>query len=147
MIQGNLSSSWMGPEAGIVLILPQIGDIVNAFLTPYAASHWGVNVALWIGVIFCFSSLVACLCLYAYLKRKKRRRSHLTGRSTPIHNDAMSANNLRLSSRAHSHRDYRTSRDYRHSHEHLMVRKSSRAESHDYGRHDHHTDNFSDQTI
>jgi hypothetical protein len=33
MIQANLSSTWMGKLAGLTLILPEIGEIANVFLT------------------------------------------------------------------------------------------------------------------
>jgi hypothetical protein len=33
MIQANLSSSWMGKLAGLTLILPEVGEIANVFLT------------------------------------------------------------------------------------------------------------------
>ncbi len=33
MIQANMSSSWMGKLAGLTLILPEIGEIANVFLT------------------------------------------------------------------------------------------------------------------
>ena len=69
MIQGNLASSWMGNLAGFVFILPEVGQIMNAFFTPYAAIHWGVSTSLWIGVVFCSISFVACCYLYCHLKK------------------------------------------------------------------------------
>ncbi len=75
MIQGNLASSWMGNFAGLVFILPEVGEIMNAFFTPYAAINWGVKTALFIGVIFCFISAIACWYLYCELKNRRKIKS------------------------------------------------------------------------
>lgn len=37
MIQGNLASTWMGKTAGLIFILPEIGEIGNVFATPFFA--------------------------------------------------------------------------------------------------------------
>ena len=69
MIQGNLASSWMSNYAGLIFILPEVGEILNAFLTPFAAVHWGVQTSLWLGMIFCGISCISCWYLYCYLKK------------------------------------------------------------------------------
>lgn len=43
MIQGNMASSWMGKYAGIVFILPEVGEIANVFITPLTFKYWGVK--------------------------------------------------------------------------------------------------------
>lgn len=69
MIQGNLASSWMSNLAGFIFILPELGEIMNAFFTPYANIAWGMKISLWLGVGFCLISSVACWYLYCYLKK------------------------------------------------------------------------------
>lgn len=69
MIQGNLASSWMSHLAGLIFILPEIGEIMNAFFTPFAAIKWGVEVSLQLGLVFCLISGIACCYLYFHLKR------------------------------------------------------------------------------
>jgi hypothetical protein len=42
---------------------------MNAFFTPFAAITWGVRTSLWLGLIFCGISTIACCYLYCHLKR------------------------------------------------------------------------------
>ncbi len=69
MIQGNLASSWMSHLAGLIFILPEIGEIMNAFLTPFAAIKLCVKYSLFLGLVFCTISAIACCYLYKHLKR------------------------------------------------------------------------------
>lgn len=75
MIQGNMASSWMGKMAGVVFILPEVGEILNVFVTPWSFEHLGVRWAFFIGLITCLMSTVACILIYYVIKAKQARKS------------------------------------------------------------------------
>jgi hypothetical protein len=70
MIQGNMASSWMGKYAGVVFILPEIGEIANVFVTPWSLQKYGVSKSFLIGFWTCFVSSISCFLIYYILKKK-----------------------------------------------------------------------------
>lgn len=72
MIQANLASSWMGKLAGLTLILPEIGEIANVFLTLEIREKFGVETALFIGLLTCIVSFIACVFLFREIKKHKK---------------------------------------------------------------------------
>lgn len=75
MIQGNMASSWMGKYAGVVFILPEVGEILNVFVTPWTFKKWGITWSFFIGFIACLASTVSCILIYYGLKKKKAKKS------------------------------------------------------------------------
>ena len=75
MIQGNMASSWMGKYAGVVFILPEVGEILNVFVTPWTFKNWGVSWSFFIGFIACLASTVSCIMIYYGLKKQKLKKS------------------------------------------------------------------------
>lgn len=74
MIQANLSSTWMGRLAGFTLILPEIGEVANVFLTVYVRNKLGVFYALLVGFLTCVVSLVAAVLLFRELKKLNKMK-------------------------------------------------------------------------
>lgn len=64
MIQGNIASSFMGRFAGIVLILPECGEIANVLITPELYTRLGIRFAFFVGFLTCLASSIACVMLY-----------------------------------------------------------------------------------
>jgi hypothetical protein len=75
MIQGNMASSWMGKFAGVVFILPEVGEILNVFVTPWTFKAWGVQWSFFVGFVACFISSVSCILIYYALKKQKMKKS------------------------------------------------------------------------
>ena len=73
MIQGNLASTWMGTTAGMIFILPEIGEILNVLITPLVTEKYGMFPALIIGLMTCVFSFGACLLLYNYFRNLKKK--------------------------------------------------------------------------
>jgi MFS family permease len=73
MIQGNMASSWMGKYAGVVFILPEVGEIANVFITPLTFKHWGVRQSFLLGFFVCLVSTVACFFVYFGLKKRRSK--------------------------------------------------------------------------
>lgn len=75
MIQGNMASSWMGKYAGVVFILPEVGEIMNVFVTPWTFKNWGVRWSFLIGFFTCMVSSISCFLIYCYIKKQKLKQS------------------------------------------------------------------------
>lgn len=75
MGQGVLATKWMGPLVGLILVLPEVGEIGNAFITPLLNIHGGLYLALVVGLILCIVSAIAAVLLY--LLDRKYERSFL----------------------------------------------------------------------
>ncbi len=75
MIQGNMASSWMGKYAGVVFILPEVGEILNVFVTPWTFKNWGISWSFFIGFLACLASTISCILIYYGLKLKKPKKS------------------------------------------------------------------------
>lgn len=72
MGQGVLATKWMGSLVGLILVLPEVGEIGNAFITPLLNIHGGLSLALMVGLIVCVVSLISSILLY-YLEKKHER--------------------------------------------------------------------------
>ena len=75
MIQGSMASSWMGKYAGIVFILPEVGEILNVIVTPLTYTYFGIKSCFLIGFFTCLASSVACFLIYFGLKKTKVERN------------------------------------------------------------------------
>ena len=75
MIQGNMASSWMGKYAGVVFILPEVGEILNVFVTPWTFKKWGISWSFFLGFLTCLVSTVSCILIYYGLKKKKTKKT------------------------------------------------------------------------
>lgn len=69
MIQGNLASTWMGNAAGMIFILPEVGEIFNVIITPLVTEKYGIFPALILGLSTCVLSFFSCLLLYNYFRK------------------------------------------------------------------------------
>jgi len=69
MGQGVLATKWMGSLVGLILVLPEIGEIGNAFITPLLNIHGGLYLALFVGLALCLVSLGASVLIFT-LDRK-----------------------------------------------------------------------------
>lgn len=78
MIQGNMASSWMGRYAGLVFILPEVGEIANVFVTPWTYEHWGVGESFLVGFVTCLLSTIACLMIYYHLRKNKTAKDEVS---------------------------------------------------------------------
>lgn len=72
MGQGVLATKWMGSLVGFILVLPEIGEIGNAFITPILNIHGGLYLALVVGLILCVVSVIASILLYFFDKKHER---------------------------------------------------------------------------
>jgi hypothetical protein len=75
MIQGSMASSWMGKYAGIVFILPEVGEILNVLVTPFTYTNFGIKPSFLVGFVTCLASSVACFLIYFGLKKNKLERN------------------------------------------------------------------------
>lgn len=77
MGQGVLATKWMGSLVGLILVLPELGEICNAFLTPMLNIKGGLYMPLGLGFITCIISLIASVFLF-YFDRKYERSLQTT---------------------------------------------------------------------
>lgn len=69
MGQGVLATKWMGSLVGLILVLPELGEICNAFLSPMLNIKGGLYMPLAIGLVTCIVSMLASIFL-CYFDRK-----------------------------------------------------------------------------
>lgn len=82
--QAALCEVWMGNFVGLVVLLSELGEILNVLLTPLMVSKSGLLLPLLVGVGTCVLSAAAAIVLY-FTDRKYNKRLNRSG-STPISN-------------------------------------------------------------
>jgi MFS family permease len=76
MGQGVLANKWMGNFVGLILVLPELGEIANAFLTPIFNVKGGLVLALGVGLAICIISFIASIPLYFIDKKYEHILHH-----------------------------------------------------------------------
>lgn len=69
MGQGVLATKWMGNLVGLVLVLPEVGEIANAFVSPKMSLKGGLYLPLVVGLLICVVSFLATILLNFFDKK------------------------------------------------------------------------------
>jgi hypothetical protein len=64
MAMGVMTSKWMGALSGLIIVLPEIGEILNVFFTPLLNIYGGLYLVNFIGMLVCFISFLSTIFLW-----------------------------------------------------------------------------------
>ena len=74
MAMGVMTTKWMGNLSGLVIVLPEIGEIMNVFMTPALNILGGLYLVNFVGLLICVVSFCSTILLW----RTDRRYENMT---------------------------------------------------------------------
>lgn len=69
MAMGVMTNKWMGNLSGLIIVLPEIGEILNVFFTPLLNIYGGLYLVNFCGMVVCFVSFLSTIFLWRIDKK------------------------------------------------------------------------------